>query len=97
MSPEGDHLVELDILGQTYQVKVHGSYEWAQKVGNLVDETMRHIAKETRLNETTKIAILAALNLADRLVTLQEQQSALAEEVNDASRQIEKVLEEALS
>ncbi len=96
MSPEGDHLVELDILGQTYQVKVHGSYEWAQKVGTLVDETMRQIARETRLNETTKIAILAALNLADRLVTLQEQQSAMAEEVSDASRQIEKVLEEAL-
>lgn len=96
MSPEGDHLVELDILGQTYQVKVHGSYEWAQKVGQLVDETMRTIAKETRLNETTKIAILAALNLADRLVAMQDQQNATAEEVRDASRQIAKVLEEAL-
>jgi cell division protein ZapA len=96
VSPEGDHLVELDILGQTYQVKVHGSYEWAQKVGQLVDETMRTIAKETRLNETTKIAILAALNLADRLVAMQEQHDATAEEVRDASRQIAKVLEEAL-
>jgi cell division protein ZapA len=96
MSQTGDHLVELDILGQTYQVRVHGSQEWARKVGGLVDETMRQIQRETRLQETTKVAILAALNLADRLITLQENQAAAAAELQSVSQQVAEALEEAL-
>lgn len=88
--------MELDILGQTYQVRVHGSQEWAQKVGGLVDETMRQIQRETRLQETTKVAILAALNLADRLITLQENQAAAAAELQSVSQQVAQALEEAL-
>ncbi len=96
MSSDGDHLVELDILGQTYQVRVHGSYEWAQRVGDMVDETMAEIQKETRLNDVTKIAILAALNLADRLLSQEDLQSSTKAAVESASRQVADVLDEAL-
>jgi cell division protein ZapA len=96
MNPSGDHLLELEILGQTYQVRVQGSKEWAQKVGKVVDETMKGIQAQTRLSDTTKVAILAALNLADRLLLLQESQSALAEQAKEASSQVARVLEEAL-
>ena len=97
MNPTGDHLLELEILGQTYQVRVQGSKEWAQKVGRMVDETMHSIQTQTRLTDTTKVAILAALNLADRLLLLQESQSALAAELTEASSQVTQVLEDALS
>lgn len=96
MNPSGDHLLELEILGQTYQVRVQGSKEWAQKVGKVVDETMKSIQAQTRLNDTTKVAILASLNLADRLLLLQESQSALTEQAKEASSQLARVLEEAL-
>ena len=96
MNPSGDHLLELEILGQTYQVRVQGSKEWAQKVGKVVDETMKGIQTQTRLNDTTKVAILAALNLADRLLLLQESQAALSEQAKEASSQVARVLEEAL-
>jgi cell division protein ZapA len=97
MNPTGDQLLELEILGQTYQVRVQGSKEWAQKVGKVVDETMKSIQSQTRLGDTTKVAILAALNLVDRLLLIQEAQSALAAEVKDASDQVARVLEDALS
>lgn len=87
----------MEILGQTYQVRVQGSKEWAQKVGKVVDETMKSIQSQTRLGDTTKVAILAALNLADRLLLIQEAQSTLAAEVKDASDQVARVLEDALS
>jgi cell division protein ZapA (FtsZ GTPase activity inhibitor) len=96
MNPQGDHLVELDILGQTFQVRVHGSPERAQRVGGTVDETMRKIQKETRLTDMTKTAILAALNLADRLLTIEASRKAYEERVEDASKQVSDVLEEAL-
>lgn len=97
MNPAGDQLLELEILGQTYHVRVQGSKEWAQKVGKIVDEAMQEIQAQTRLQDTTKVAILAALNLADRLMTLEESKSAFATEVEHASQQVADVLDQALS
>lgn len=97
MNPAGDQLLELEILGQTYHVRVQGSKEWAQKVGKIVDEAMQEIQAQTRLQDTTKVAILAALNLADRLMTLEESKSAFATEVENASQQVAEVLDQALS
>jgi len=97
MNPAGDQLLELEILGQTYHVRIQGSTEWAQKVGKIVDGTMQEIQAQTRLQDTTKVAILAALNLADRLLILEESKSALAAEVESASQQVAEVLDQALS
>ena len=85
MKTRGDQLLEMTILGQTYQVRVQGSEAWAEKVGGLVDETMKEIQKGTRLSDTTKLAILAALNLADRLLVLEEAQKKVAAELEDLS------------
>jgi len=90
-------LLELEILGQTYHVRIQGSKEWAQRVGKVVDETMQEIQEQTRLQDTTKVAILAALNLADRLLILEDSRSALAAEVESASQQVVEVLDQALS
>lgn len=95
MTSRGDHLLELMILGQTYQVRVQGSEEWAKKVGGVVDETMREIQKGTRLSDTTKIAILAALNLADRMLVLQERQRSIAAELEEVTSGVAQVLKEA--
>ena len=90
-------MLELEILGQTYHVRIQGSKEWAQRVGKVVDETMQEIQEQTRLQDTTKVAILAALNLADRLLILEDSRSALAAEVESASQQVVEVLDQALS
>ncbi len=95
MTSRGDHLLELAILGQTYQVRVQGPEEWAKKVGGVVDETMREIQKGARLSDTTKIAILAALNLADRMLVLQERQRSIAAELEEVTSGVARVLEEA--
>ena len=97
MNPAGDQLLELEILGQTYHVRIQGSTEWAQKVGKIVDGTMQEIQAQTRLQDTTKVAILAALNLADRLLILEESKGALAAEVQNTSKEVAEVLDRALS
>ena len=89
-------MLELEILGQTYHVRIQGSKEWAQRVGKTVDQTMREIQEATRLQDTTKVAILAALNLADRFLTLEDSRAALAAEVQDASKQVSEELDKAL-
>ncbi len=96
MNPAGDQLVELEIMGQLYRVKVSGSYEWAHKVGALVNKTMVRIQKETRLSDVAKVAILAALNLSDQLLLAEKNGVKATAMLADTSRQVVDVLEEAL-
>jgi len=92
----GDHLLELEILGQTYRVRVHGTQEWAKSVGSMVDDTMREIQRSTHLTDTTKIAILAALNLADQLLLVKRANRDLEQRVLATTEEMNRVLSEAL-
>jgi cell division protein ZapA len=91
-----EQLLELLILGQPYQVRVKGSQERARKVSQLVDDTMRQLQKGTHQSDTTRIAILAALNLADRLINYMEKEKNREGEVEKVSREISQILDQAM-
>lgn len=96
MNPEGDQLVELDILGRSYKVKVNGSPERAKKVGAMVDETMARIQKETGLTDVAKVAILTALNLSDSLLAAKDSREEEKYAISKVSKLVVDVLEDAL-
>lgn len=92
-----EQLLELLILGQPYQVRVKGSPERAKKVSSLVNETMMSLQKGTNQSDTTRIAILAALNLADKLLNYIEKEKKTESEVSKFSEEISEILDEAIS
>lgn len=92
-----EQLLELIILGQPYQVRVKGSPEYARKVSQLVDDTMRQLQKGTHQSDTTRIAILAALNLADRLLAYIEKDKAREGEVAKVSQELSQILDQAIA
>lgn len=64
------------ILGQDYRIatdRTPGSEEQIQSAAALVDETMQRIREHTGTVDTVHIAVLAALNVANRFVVQQEQ------------------------
>ncbi|MEJ2366832.1 MAG: cell division protein ZapA [Acidobacteriota bacterium] len=96
MNASGDRLLELKILGQTYRVRVQGSEERAEKVRSLVEQTVDDVQKRAPLSDPAMVAVLAALNLGDRLLMLEENQKGLAMEIKDGSSDVAKVLDDAL-
>ncbi|MFB3851363.1 MAG: cell division protein ZapA [Acidobacteriota bacterium] len=94
---KNEQLLELIILGQPYQVRVKGSAERAKKVSAIVNETMTTLQKGTHQSDTTRIAILAALNLADKLLTYIEKEQSAEKEVYRVSEEISEILDEAIS
>ena len=93
---KSEQLLELIILGQPYQVRVKGSPERAKKVSQLVNDTMRQLQKGTHQSDTTRIAILAALNLADKLLSYAEKEQSTEDEVNKVSEEISEILDQAM-
>src|ERR1700759_549948 len=59
--------VKVQIFGQTYTI--HGDLDptYVQKLATFVDEKMRAISDATATVDTHKIAVLAALSIADEL------------------------------
>ncbi len=59
---------DVTIFGRQYPVQSRESSEYTQRVASLVDHRMSEIASQQKLADPTKIAIIAALDLTDRLL-----------------------------
>lgn len=86
---------DLEIFGAVYRVRGNDDREYLQELAAGVDRKMREISEQVSTVDTAKIAILAALNLADELfqtkrllegerVEIQEKVTALTGELTEA-------------
>jgi cell division protein ZapA len=57
--------VTVEIFGETYNVRGEGDPAYLTELARIVDDRMREIAPQVATGDRTKIAILAALNIAD--------------------------------
>ena len=57
--------ISVEIYGQTYNVRGEGDPAYLTELARLVDARMYDVASKVATSDITKIAILAALNIAD--------------------------------
>jgi len=55
----------VEIYGQGYSIGGDGDAAYVQRLAERVDAQMRHIARHTKVADSLRVAVLAALNLAD--------------------------------
>jgi cell division protein ZapA len=70
----GTTSVDVEIYGAFYPVRGEHDREYLEKLAGVVDHKMREIGSHVPTVDTGKIAILAALNLADELLQCTKQQ-----------------------
>src|SRR5262245_10970910 len=63
--PGSSHLVQVEIYGQSYNLRGEGATTYLQELAAYVDRRMREVAEATATVDSLKVAILAALNIAD--------------------------------
>ena len=62
-----DARIQVEIAGRTYTLRGNRDATAVRELAAFVDERMREIATRTNTADTTRVAILAALNIADEL------------------------------
>jgi cell division protein ZapA len=62
---EGGGVTPVSIYGRTYHLRGNEDSGYLEELAALVDRRMREAADETGTADTLKVAILAALNIAD--------------------------------
>ena len=61
--------VRVNIYGEEYALCSEGDVEYIREVAGFVDHKMRDMAERTSNKSPSRVAILAALNIADELLT----------------------------
>ena len=74
--------IKVSIFGREYNVKGGSDEEYVKRLAGHVDSVMRDIADKTGSISSGRIAILAALNIADEMFKEQERLTELAEELS---------------
>ena len=88
--------VQVTIFGQPYSLRADEGAARIQEVASYVDGRMRDVADRTRTADTVKIAVLAALNIADDLHSLRASGTA-DRDAEDRLRRMEALLDGALA
>lgn len=66
-------VVPVQILGQEYKVRGESDAATVQRAAALLDETMKRVRERAGTVDSVDVAVLAALNLANRLVLLRDE------------------------
>jgi len=84
----------VEIFGQTYNVRGEGDPDYLAELARFVDSRMREVASQVATVDPMKIAILAALNIADEFSRFRkerrgawiEKTEELSDRLNEAMR-----------
>jgi cell division protein ZapA len=88
---------EVEIFGQTYNVRGEGDPNYLMELARLVDARMREVAAEVSTVDPMKIAILAALNIADEFSRYRRQRESAAGMWVEKTEEISERLNKAIS
>lgn len=62
--------LKVEIFGQFYNIRASEDGDYLKRLAELVDQRMREIARNSSTADSVKVAVLAALNIADELQRL---------------------------
>jgi cell division protein ZapA len=96
--PAREWTVKIQIYDQSYNVNADGNEEYLHELAAYVDGKMRSIAESTHMVDSLKVAVLAALNIADEMFQTrkrqQEIEGPLRQRVENCVSMVEKALEQ---
>lgn len=89
-------MIPVEIQGQRYPIRTALEAEYVSRLASYVDEKMRAAADSGPNGDALRVAVLAALNVADELFRCRERGRArdgqLAERAGELERLLDRVL-----
>ncbi len=95
-SSKGTTSIDVEIFGSVYHVRGEQDPAYLRRLADVVDGKMREISRHVPVVDSGKIAILAALNLADELLQCNNQQEGERVEMMEKVEELTGLLTEAL-
>ncbi len=88
--------IRVEIYNQTYSIRSDGDNQYIMELAEYVDSKMREISSGTMTVDSLKVAILAALHIADEYYqlknTLAQSDAQLATRSSECSEMLDRIL-----
>jgi len=98
--PKNPDAIQVEIYDQEYSMRGELDPEYIQKLAQFLDARMRSVAERTRTVDSLRVAVLAALNIADEYHQLKSKYETIAQNVDrkvgECSDALDRVLKEAV-
>lgn len=88
--------IQVEIYNQTYSIRSDGDNEYITQLARYVDGKMRTLSSGTMTVDSLKVAILAALHIADELHQSKDQQALNDTQLASRSAQCAELLDAVL-
>ncbi len=88
--------IRVEIYNQTYNIRSDGDNEYIMRLAEYVDGKMREISSGTLTVDSLKVAILAALHVADEFHQLKNQQEQTDAQLASRSAECAEMLDRVL-
>ena len=87
--------MKVTIFGSEYVLSSEESEEYTSKISNFVDEKMNQIAAFENTGDTTRIALMAAFDIATQIVHQRTRHRKDRMRIDEAIRRLEKQIDDA--
>ena len=91
------HVVMVDIQGLRYPVRSALEPAYVLQLARFVDERMQAAAAAVPIGESTKLAVLAALNIADEHFRGRDGEARAAAQLLDRAAELERLIDDVLA
>ena len=89
-------VIHVDIQGQRYAIKSTLDPKYVNDVAAFVDQKMERVGRELSTSDAVRLAVLAALNIADELFRMRQEASGEASRLLARAADIERIVDAAL-
>ncbi|HKY20744.1 MAG TPA: cell division protein ZapA [Vicinamibacterales bacterium] len=90
-------VVTVEIRGQRYPIRSSLDPQYVSGLAAYVDQRMRAAAESTPSGDSVRLAVLAALNIADELFRCQDTQQARRGALAERTEALERLVDAALA
>ena len=89
-------VVKVEIHGQEYAIRSGLDPKYVAELAAYVDEKIRAASRESPAGDTLKLAVLAALNIADEVFRIRDDEQSRHDSITDRAMELERMLDLAL-
>lgn len=93
---EPGRVIPVEIFGQRYPIRTTLDPEYVNRLATFVDEKMKAASDSTPTGDPLRLAVLAALNVADELFRCREITRARDGQVAERAEELERLLDRVL-
>jgi len=91
-----ESIVPVEIRGQRYPIRSNLDPRYVAELATYVDEKMRAAAESAPTTDALRLAVLAALNIADEYFRCQQNQEANTGALAERTQKLEQLVDRAL-